>query len=180
MSDSDLEGVDPFARLKRQAAERSDRTVERISAGIAALRAGGQKITVESLKQATRELEPGFAGLSFQVIRRNPRAYALYRAAADPFSVPAADEEQPRAKRRRGRRVRGAGQTSRASYDPLQRFDKKELVVRIRSIEIELEAERQRRSALAYDQQTLLGKMIRLETEIILLRSEKTHPTNAG
>src|ERR1700674_3922375 len=89
--------------------------------------------------------------------------------------------EQPRAKRRRRRRVRGAaGQTSRSSYDPLQRFDKKELVQRVRSVEIDLEAERQRRSALAYDQQTLLGKMIRLETEIILLQAEKTHPTDAG
>ena len=107
MSDagSDPDGVDPFARLKRQAAERSDRTVERIGAGIAALRAGGQKITAESLKQATRELEPGFAGLSFQVIRRNPRAYALYREAADAFAVPAADEKQPRA-RRLGSRAR--------------------------------------------------------------------------
>jgi hypothetical protein len=75
--------------MRRQAAERSDRTVERTSAGIAALRAGGQKITAESLKQATRELEPGFAGLSFQVIRRNPRAYALYRDAADAFTVQA-------------------------------------------------------------------------------------------
>jgi hypothetical protein len=48
---------------------------------------------------------------------------------------------------------------------PLQRFDKKELVRRIRSLERDLDAERQRRSALAYDQQTLLAKMIRLETE---------------
>src|SRR5438876_11690902 len=71
---SEPEGADLFAHLKRQAAERSDRTVERIGAGIAALRAGGQKITAESLKQATRELEPGFAGLSFQVIRRNALA----------------------------------------------------------------------------------------------------------
>ena len=47
---------------------------------------------------------------------------------------------------------------------------------RIRSIETELDAERQKRSALAYDQQTLLGKMIRLETEIILLQAEKSHP----
>src|SRR5229473_6487992 len=144
MSDSapDLEGVDPFARLKRQAAERSDRTVERISAGIAALRAGGQNITVESLKQATRELEPGFAGLSFQVIRRNPRAYALYREAADAFTAQAADDKQPRPRRRRRRRVRGAAdRTSRSSYDPLQRFDKKELVHRIRSVEMELDAE---------------------------------------
>src|SRR3954449_4074634 len=99
--DTDLGGVDPFARLKRQAAERSDRTVERIAAGIAALRAGGQKITAESLKQATRELEPGFAGLSFQVIRRNPRAYALYREAADAFSEQVALDTQPRARRRR-------------------------------------------------------------------------------
>src|SRR5438034_7999857 len=127
MGDQDPAGADPFARLRRQAAERSDRTVERISAGIAALRAGGQKITAESLKQATRELEPGFAGLSFQVIRRNPRAYALYRAAADAFSVPAADEEQPRPRpRERGRR-----RTPRSAYDPLQRFDKKVLIQRI-------------------------------------------------
>ena len=69
--------ADPFAHLKQQASERSDRTVQRTSAGIAALRTDGRKITAESLKQATRELEPGFAGLSFQVIRRNPRAYAL-------------------------------------------------------------------------------------------------------
>ena len=48
MGDPDPAGADPFARLKRQAAERSDRTVERISAGIAVLRAGGQKITAES------------------------------------------------------------------------------------------------------------------------------------
>ena len=174
---SDPKGADPFAHLKQQATKRSDRTVERTSAGIDALRKGAQKITAESLKQATHELEPGFAGLSFQVIRRNPRAYALYREAADAFSVPTADDEQPRAKRRRRRRVRGAGgRTPRSSYDPLQRFDKKELVHRIRSVETELDAERQKRSALAYDQQALLAKMIRLETEIILLQAEKSHP----
>jgi len=167
------EGADPFAHLKRQATERSKRTVERTNAGIAALRAGGQKITAESLKQATRELEPGFAGLSFQVIRRNPRAYALYRDAADAFSEQAVAGIQPRKRRRR--RVSGAnGRTPRSSYDPLQRFDKQELVLRIRSLEMDLDTERQRRSALAYDQQTLLAKMIRLETEIILLRAEKS------
>jgi hypothetical protein len=71
--------------------------------------------------------------------------------------------------------VRGAGgRTPRSSYDPLQRFDKKELVQRIRSVEGELDAERQRRSALAYDQQVLLAKMIRLETEIVLLQAERS------
>jgi hypothetical protein len=164
------EDADPFAHLKRQAAGRADRTVERTRAGIAALRAGGQKITAESLKQASRELEPGFAGLSFQVIRRNPRAYELYREAADAFSVQAVADDQPR----RRRRVRG--RTPRSHYDPLQRFDKKELIQRIRSVEVELDAERQRRSALAYDQQALLAKMIRLETEIILLQAERSHP----
>ena len=172
---SDQEGADPFARLKRQAAERSDRTVERIRAGIAALRAGGRKITAESLKEATRELEPDFAGLSFQVIRRNPRAYALYRDAADAFAEQAVADKQPRARRRR--RVRRAdGRTSRSSYDPLQRLDKKQLVQRIRSVQVELDAERQRRSALAYDQQAQLAKVIRLETEIILLQAERSHP----
>src|SRR6478609_6288418 len=128
---SDPEGVDPFAHLKQQAAERSERTVERISAGIAALRAGGQKITVESLKQVTRELEPGFAGLSFQVIRRNPRAYALYREAADAFTASTTPEDQHRKRRRR----RGVSRrTPRASYDPLQRLDKRDLVRRIRML----------------------------------------------
>jgi hypothetical protein len=169
---SDPDGADSFAHLKRQATERSDRTVERTRAGIAALRAGGQKITAESLKQATRELEPGFAGLSFQVIRRNPRAYALYREAADAFAVPAAGDGQPRPRRRRRVRRR----TPRASYDPLQRFDKKELIQRIRSLEMDLEVERQRRAALAYDQQALLAKMIRLETEIVLLKAERSQP----
>jgi hypothetical protein len=37
--------------------------------------------------QVTRDLEPGFAELSFQVIRRNTRAYALYREAADASST---------------------------------------------------------------------------------------------
>src|SRR5712691_10382948 len=122
-SDTDLGGADTFARLKRQAAERSDRTVERIRAGIAALRAGGQKITAESLKQATRELEPGFAGLSFQVIRRNARAYALYREAADAFSEQAEADTQPHVRRRRRGR-RADSRAHRSSYDPLQRFDK--------------------------------------------------------
>jgi hypothetical protein len=167
--------ADPFAHLKRQASERSDRTVERTSAGIAALRADGRKITAESLKQATRELEPGFAGLSFQVIRRNPRAYAVYRDAADAFTAQTVNDNQPRVKRRRRRRG-ASGRTPRSSYDPLQRFDKKELVQRIRAVETELDAERQRRSALAYDQQALLAKMIRLETEIILLRAETSQP----
>jgi hypothetical protein len=169
---SDPGGTDPFAHLKWQATERSNRTVERTRAGIAALRAGGQKITAESLKQATRELEPGFAGLSFQVIRRNPRAYALYREAADAFSAQVAPDEQPRPRRRR--RVRG--RRPRSSYDPLQRFDKKELIQRIRSLETDLDVERQRRGALAYDQQALLAKMIRLETEIVLLKAEQSQP----
>jgi hypothetical protein len=165
-------GADPFAHLKRQATERADRTVERTRAGIAALRAAAHKITAESLKQATRELEPGFAGLSFQVIRRNPRAYALYREAADAFSAQVIPDEQPRPRRRRRVRRR----TPRAAYDPLQRFDKKELIRRIRALEMDLELELQRRAALAYDQQAVLAKMIRLETEIVLLKAERSQP----
>jgi hypothetical protein len=164
--------ADPFAHLKQQASERSDRTVERTKAGIAALRSERRKITAESLKQATRESEPGFAGLSFQVIRRNPRAYALYREAADAFSEQT-EADTPSRVKRRPRRRRVSSRTPRSAYDPLQRFDKKELVQRIRAAERELDAERQRRGALAYDQQALLAKMIRLETEIILLQAEK-------
>jgi hypothetical protein len=66
---NDSETRDPFAPLRQRASERADRTVERIRASVALLQATGRKITAESLKQITRELEPGFAGLSFQVIR---------------------------------------------------------------------------------------------------------------
>jgi len=165
---------DPFAHLKQRAAERADRTVERLRAGIAALRAAEQKITAESLKQVTRELEPGFAGLSFQVIRRNPRAYELYREAASAFRAPATPDDQRRGKPRRARR--GARRTPRSSYDQLQRLDKRDLVGRIRTLEKELANERQQRGALAYDQQTLLTKIVQLETEIILLRAEGSQP----
>ena len=164
---------DPFAHLKRRASERADRTVERLRAGIAALQATGQKITAESLKQITRELEPGFAGLSFQVIRRNPRAYALYREAADAFTASPTPDDQPR-KRRRARRA--SRRTPHAAYDPLQRLDKRDLIRRIRTLEQELETERQRRGALAYDQQALRAKLLRLETELVLLHAEGSHP----
>ena len=83
-------------------------------------------------------------------------------------------DKQPHKRRRRP--VRGAtGRTPRSSYDPLQRFDKKELVQRIHSVEAELEVERRKRSSLAYDQQALLAKLICLETEIILLKTERNH-----
>ena len=173
MNDSEV-GEDPFAHLRQRATERADRTVERLRAGIAALRATDQKITAESLKQVTRELEPGFAGLSFQVIRRNPRAYALYREAASAFSVPATLDDQPRGKRRRARR--GTTRTPRSSYDPLQGLGKRDLVGRIRTLEQDLAIERQQRGALAYDQQTLLARIVRLETEIVLLQAEGSHP----
>jgi hypothetical protein len=174
---TDSEVTDPFAHLKLRASQRADRTVERIQAGVAALQATGRKITAESIKQVTRDLEPGFAGLTFQVIRRNARAYALYREAADAFKVQTTAEKQPSASRRRRRqRIRGTGgRTRRSSYDPLQRLEKKELVQRIRSLEMELEIERQRRGALAYDEQVVLAKMLRLETEIILLQVEGRH-----
>ena len=173
MNDPEV-AADPFAHLKQRAAERADRTVERLRAGIAELRATEQKITAESLKRVTRELEPGFAGLSFQVIRRNPRAYELYREAASAFSAPATPDDQPRGNRRRARR--GTRRTPRSSYDPLQGLDKRDLVGRIRTLEQDLRTERQQRGAVAYDQQTLLARIVRLETEIVLLQAEGSHP----
>ena len=169
MPDSELR-QDPFAHLRQHASERADRTVARTRAGIAALRTAGQRITAESLKQATRDLEPGFTGLSFQVIRRNLRAYELYREAADAFTAPSAPDNE-RGRRRR-RHARGATRKPHSSYDPLQRLSSKDLVRRIRTLEQELAVERQQRGELAYDQQTLLARILRLETEIILLQAE--------
>lgn len=170
----ECEVVDPFAHLKQRASERADKTVDRIRAAVAALQTTGQKITAEAIRQATRDLEPGFSGLSFQVIRRNPRAYALYRDAADAFTADLTAQRKQRTKRRR--RTRASAQEPRSSYDPLQRFDKRELVQRIRILERELDAERRQRGALAYEQQALSAKLLRLETEIILLQAERSPP----
>jgi len=163
--------ADPFAHLKQRASERADRTVERIRVGIAALNATGRKITAESIKQVTRDLEPGFSGVSFQVIRRNARAYALYRDAADAFTAESTSQANVRRKRRR--RGRASGGQARSSYDPLQRLGKTDLVRRVRTLEDELNLERRMRGALAYDEQALLAKILRLETEIILLKGER-------
>jgi hypothetical protein len=168
---NDLEVADPFAHLKQRARERAERTVQRIRAGVAALQSSGQKITAESLKRVTRDLEPGFAGLSFQVIRRNARAYALYREAADAFTAAATTESK--AHRRRRRRVQTSGRKPHSSYDPLQRLEKRDLVQRIRTLEGELDAERRLRGAVAYDEQALRTRLLRVQTEIILLQAER-------
>jgi hypothetical protein len=52
-----------------------------------------------------------------------------------------------------------------------------DLVRRIRTLEQELETERQQRGALSYDQQALRRKLLRLETEIILLQAEQSPST---
>jgi len=162
---------DPFAHLKQRANERANRTVDRLQTGIAVLQGTSRKITAESIKQVTHELEPGYSGLSFQVIRRNARAYALYREAADAFSAKTTLDGKLR---RRRRRVTPASRREpRSSYDPLQRLDKRHLVLRIRTLERELEAERRQRGALAYDEQAILAKLLRLENEIILLQAER-------
>jgi hypothetical protein len=166
--------ADRFAHLKQRASERADRTVERVRAGIANLHASRRKITAESLKEVTRELEPGFSSVSFQVIRRKPRAYELYREAAEAFSVGSQTSKKQRGKRRS--RTRASTERPRSSYDPLQRLDKRDLVQRIRTLEGELDAERRQRGALAYDQQALLAKLLRLETEIILLQAVRSSP----
>jgi hypothetical protein len=166
---------DPFAHLKQRAQERARRTAERTRGAILALQTRGEKITAESLKHASRELEPGFAGLSFQVIRRNPTAYALYREAAAAFAAPAREKAPPARKGRRAE-TRAGGRVPRAAYDPLESRSKKELVRRVRSLELELEAERQRHAALAYDKQALLARLLRTETDNALLRAGQTQP----
>ena len=97
-----------------------------------------------------------------------------YREAADAFTASTPPEDQQRKQRRRARRARR--RTPHASYDLLQRLDKRDLVRRIRMLEQDLATERQQRGVLAYDQQALRARILRLETEIILLQAEGSHP----
>ena len=173
MSES-ASSIDRFAHLKQRAHERAQRTVERTQRAILAVEARRERVTAESLKQASRELEPGFTGLSFQVIRRNAAAYALYREAANAFAAPSRDKSTSRRKRRRAGRTRAERRLTRSAYDPLEGRSKKELVRRVRSLEQELEAERQRHASLAYDKQSLLARLLRAETDNVLLRNGLT------
>jgi hypothetical protein len=63
----------------------------------------------------------------------------------------------------------------RATYDPLESRSKKEVARRVRSLEVTLEAERQRQADVAFDKQVLLARLLRLETDNVLLRAEQTH-----
>ncbi len=105
---------------------------------------------------------------------RARESIGLYRDAANAFIEQATADDKLRPSRRRG--ARRTRRVPRSSYDPLQRFDKRDLVRRIRALEQELEAEQQRRGSLAYDQQALRAKILRLETEIILLHAEHNLP----
>jgi 5-methyltetrahydropteroyltriglutamate--homocysteine methyltransferase len=64
-----------------------------------------------------------FSGLSFQVIRRTPRAYTLYPEAADAFAASVRPHDRHLKRRRARRATRTKGGTS---YDPLQRLDKRD------------------------------------------------------
>ena len=57
---------------------------------------------------------------------------------------------------------------------PLQRLDKRDLVQRIRTLERELDAERRLRGTLAYDEQALRAKLLRVETEIVLIQADRS------
>ena len=174
MNDPEV-AADPFAHLKQRAAERSDRTVERLRAGIAALRAADQKITAESLKQVTRELEPGFAGPQLPGdppeptrLRTLPRSRRRLQRTAD--------TDRTATREATAAALEAPSLTPRSSYDPLQRLDKRDLVQRIRNLERELDIDRRLRGALAYDQQVALSKILRLETELLLMNAERSHP----
>jgi len=76
--------------------------------------------------------------------------------------------------RRKIRRAATRGpRIPRAKYDPLESRSKKELVRRVRSLERELETERQRLASLAYDKQALLAQFLRTETDNLLFRAEQ-------
>jgi hypothetical protein len=51
-------------------------------------------------------------------------------------------------------------------------MEKRELVRRVRDLELEVRSEREQRGRLGHDEQELRAKILRLETEIVLLRSD--------
>jgi hypothetical protein len=58
----------------------------------------------------------------------------------------------------------------------LQRLSKRDLVQRMRALVQAVQAERHQRGGLAYEQQALSARILRLETEIVLLQAERSAP----
>jgi hypothetical protein len=97
-----------------------------------------------------------------------------YRDAADAFSAKSTSETKE-CKRGR-RRAEDRAKNPARHMTPYSGSTNGILCSAFEQMEGELDAEQRRRGALAYDQQALRARILRLETEIILIRAMGSPP----
>jgi len=113
---------DAYPHLRAAATARSNATVERLRVGITILEQSGVSVSGPLIYKVT--------GLAFKTIRRNPRAYNLYREHAAYF--------EPQPKRTGGRRGK-LHRPMQPQRDQLLNYSKATLVKRLRAAVTNLE-----------------------------------------
>lgn len=139
---------------RRNAQLQAKRTVERLTAGIAALTKAGTPISAKTVERET--------GLGYRTITRNTEAYLLFcKHAAHFLPTPIAKASKPN-----GRARRKASTPKAASWDPLLGRSKRQLATRIRAAEQRTAELEQALAATTVQQQELLRRNLALEAEL--------------
>lgn len=143
------------ARLQAQ------RTLERLTQGIAALAKASTPITAKTIEAHTR--------LSYRTITRNPEAYALFCKHAAYFQTkPTAQSAQPVRTKRRPYRAKPRA----AAWDPLLGRPKRHLANRLRAAEQRISELEQALLASALQQQDLARRNLVLDIELASVRQQ--------
>jgi len=135
---------------RHNARQQAERTLERLTQGIAALIRAGTPITAKTVEAQT--------GLSYRTITRNPEAYALFCKHAAYF--------QPRQPSRPKAGASKHAKPKAASWDPLLGRPKRQLANRARAAEHRAEELEQALVANALQLQEAARRNLALEVEL--------------
>jgi hypothetical protein len=143
------------ATARQNARLQAQRTLERLTQGIAALAKAGMPITAKAVEAQT--------GLSYRTITRNPEAYAFFCKHAAYFQPkPPTDSKQPT----QTRRVRKPAKPKASAWDPLLGRPKRQLANRLRAAEQRMNELEQAFVSNAVQQQELARRNLVLEAEL--------------
>jgi hypothetical protein len=140
---------------RKNARLQAERTIERLTQGIAALVKAKLPITAKTVEAQT--------GLSYRRITRNAEAYVLFcKHAAYFLPKPPTGSKQPK----QTRRVRRPANPTATAWDPLLGRPKRQLASRVRAAEQRVNELEQAFVTSAVQQQELARRNLALETEL--------------
>ena len=149
---------------RSNARQQAQRTLERLTQGIAALTRADAPITAKTIEAQT--------GLSYRTITRNVEAYALFCKHAAYFQP-----KQPtrRTQSKRGPRVPTDRKPRAASWDPLLGRSKRQLANRLRAAEQRMSELEKALVSNAVKQQEVERRNLALEAELAQTSRRLTH-----